>query len=401
MGCSKKNPRNDNGRRRWPAVLGFALVLTAGSALSLTGIAPAQDLQTQLGAVQSKQDSLQGSIQADNKKVDDLMGQVASLQQRESAAQDQLDAKQAELDKAQAALDKQRKKLAVLRARLKRALGVLKQRLVEIYKSGNPDVLTVILSSASWSDVMAEGDYLDRLQQNDNVIVDRVKTLKSQTQDAVDKLTADRNQIASARDAIANQRDQLASAESSVSSERDQLIAARNARKKQLGGLLARQKKLSKKLAAQGQAPTVGSAPITNGPHATLGADGQATAPASAPAAVRSAIAAANSIATTPYVWGGGHGSFTSSGYDCSGAVSFMLHGGGLLSSPLDSTGLATWGSPGPGRWITVYANASHAWAVVAGLRWDTVGDASGTGPRWHTDMESTAGFIARHPPGL
>ena len=110
------------------------------------------------------------------------------------------------------------------------------------------------------------------------------------------------------------------------------------------------------------------------------------------------AIEAANSIATTPYIWGGGHGSFESSGYDCSGAVSFALNGGGFLSSPLDSTGLETWGEPGPGQWITVYANAGHAWMIIAGLAFDTVG---GAGPRWHpSPVDSTEGFIARHPPG-
>ncbi len=117
------------------------------------------------------------------------------------------------------------------------------------------------------------------------------------------------------------------------------------------------------------------------GESATLLSNGQAAAPASAPAAVKAVIAAANSIATTPYVWGGGHGSFSSSGYDCSGAVSFALNGGGFLSSPLDSTGLETWGVPGAGSWITVYANSGHAFAVIAGLRWDTSGDVSGTGP--------------------
>ena len=115
---------------------------------------------------------------------------------------------------------------------------------------------------------------------------------------------------------------------------------------------------------------------------------------------MQAAIAAANQIATTPYIWGGGHGSFDSPGYDCSGAVSFALHGGGFLDSPLDSTGLEFWGEPGAGSWITVYANSGHAYAVIAGLRWDTSGDSVGTGPRWHTDMASTAGFIARHPSG-
>ncbi len=110
------------------------------------------------------------------------------------------------------------------------------------------------------------------------------------------------------------------------------------------------------------------------------------------------AIAAANEIATKPSRYGGGHGSFESSGYDCSGAVSYALHGGGLLESPLDSTGLSTWGEPGPGKWITVYGNAGHAWMVVAGIAFDTVG---GPGPRWHSPwVSSTEGFIARHPAG-
>ena len=113
---------------------------------------------------------------------------------------------------------------------------------------------------------------------------------------------------------------------------------------------------------------------------------------------MQDAIDAANAIATTPYIWGGGHGSFESSGYDCSGAVSYALHGGGFLESPLDSTGLETWGEPGAGQWITVYANSGHAWMIIAGLAFDTVG---GPGPRWHrTPVDSPEGFIARHPPG-
>jgi hypothetical protein len=112
---------------------------------------------------------------------------------------------------------------------------------------------------------------------------------------------------------------------------------------------------------------------------------------------VAAAIEAANAISDMPYVWGGGHGSFEDSGYDCSGAVSYALHGGGFLASPLDSTGLAFWGEPGPGSWITVYAYSGHAYVVIAGLRFDTSG---GAGPRWHPDARSSAGFVARHPSG-
>ena len=99
-------------------------------------------------------------------------------------------------------------------------------------------------------------------------------------------------------------------------------------------------------------------------------------------------------------MWGGGHASWWDSGYDCSGSVSFALHGGDFLSSPLPSGPMESWGVAGPGRWITVYANAGHAYAVIAGFRWDTAGDASGTGPRWHSELLSNQGFVARHPPG-
>jgi hypothetical protein len=136
------------------------------------------------------------------------------------------------------------------------------------------------------------------------------------------------------------------------------------------------------------------------GPNAVLTPEGLAAAPQSAPPAIKAVIAAANSIADTPYVWGGGHGSWYSYGYDCSGAVSFALYGGGLLDTPLTSGSLESYGEPGPGRWITIYASATHTYMEVAGLRWDTVGDAEGTGPRWHTEPPYPEGFVVRHPPG-
>jgi cell wall-associated NlpC family hydrolase len=129
----------------------------------------------------------------------------------------------------------------------------------------------------------------------------------------------------------------------------------------------------------------------------------RAVAPASAPVAVKQVIAAANHIRTLPYIWGGGHGRWQDAGYDCSGAVSYALHGARLLTSPLTSGSFETWGEAGPGRWITIYANAAHAYMVVAGLRFDTAGDTSGTGPRWHPTTTAAAGgrFVVRHPIGF
>jgi peptidoglycan hydrolase-like protein with peptidoglycan-binding domain len=134
--------------------------------------------------------------------------------------------------------------------------------------------------------------------------------------------------------------------------------------------------------------------------RAALAANGLATAPAGAPAAVVELIEAGNRIARRPYRYGGGHASFTDSGYDCSGSVSFALHGAGLLARPRDSSGLVGWGRSGRGRWISVYANAGHAYLVVAGLRFDTSGRAPG-GTRWHRDRRSAAGYVVRHPAGL
>ncbi len=115
---------------------------------------------------------------------------------------------------------------------------------------------------------------------------------------------------------------------------------------------------------------------------------------------VERVIAAADEIATRPYVYGGGHGSFESTGYDCSGSVSYALHGGDLLGSPEDSSALESYGEAGPGRYITIYANAEHAWMVIDGRRFDTVAQQE-TGTRWSDSMTSTAGYVVRHPAGL
>ena len=118
------------------------------------------------------------------------------------------------------------------------------------------------------------------------------------------------------------------------------------------------------------------------------------------PIIVRRVIYAGNRIAHKPYKYGGGHGSFVDSGYDCSGSVSYALHGGGLLSVPKDSSEFMSWGAPGPGRYITIYANPGHAYMVVHGRRFDTTG-AGGSGGRWQQAMRSSSGYTVRHPPGL
>jgi peptidoglycan hydrolase-like protein with peptidoglycan-binding domain len=160
-----------------------------------------------------------------------------------------------------------------------------------------------------------------------------------------------------------------------------------------------------------GTDPQSGSQPGSGSPppagstgRARMSSDGRtAIAPDDAPQPVKDAIAAANRITDKPYRYGGGHGKWEDSGYDCSGSVSYALHGGGLLKQPLDSTGLESWRRAGKGRWITVYANSGHAYVVIAGLRFDTSsgGDNNGSGPRWRSKTRPTSGYVARHPYGL
>jgi len=136
-------------------------------------------------------------------------------------------------------------------------------------------------------------------------------------------------------------------------------------------------------------------------PKARLLDNGMLVPPKSAPARIKAVIAAANRIRTKPYIFGGGHARWWDRGYDCSGSVSFALHGGKFLESPLPSGPMERWGLEGEGRWITVYANSGHAYAVIAGYRWDTSGNTDGkTGPSWHEDLRDNVGFVARHPVG-
>jgi peptidoglycan hydrolase-like protein with peptidoglycan-binding domain len=140
--------------------------------------------------------------------------------------------------------------------------------------------------------------------------------------------------------------------------------------------------------------------PLAPGDRATIGTDGLAIAPASAPEVVQEIIAAGNAIATKPYRYGGGHGSFHDSAYDCSGSVSYALHGGNLTSTTMDSSELESWGSSGAGQWITIYANSGHTYMVVAGLRFDTSGASAHGGDRWQKALRSNSGYVVRHPTG-
>jgi peptidoglycan hydrolase CwlO-like protein len=347
--------------------------------------------QDELSRIQSNEGPLSSQIDSMNARVDQLIGEESRVRQEQAAAQHELDQKQAELDQATAQLNAEKAELARIRAKLQAATAALEQLLVDMYKSNGPDVTAVVMRSADWSDLLTRTEYLDHIQNYDDQVVARVRGLRDQITALVNQLQATHDRILAARDQVAAKERQIASQHAQIQQQQSQLVAARNARQGVLEALLSKEQQIQTDLS---------HIPAPAG-HATLDSSGDAIPPSNAPLAVRAVIEAANQIDDLPYVWGGGHGSFTSSGYDCSGAVSFALHGGGFLSSPLDSTGLEVWGESGGGNWITVFATSGHAWAYIAGLRWDTGGPGGGSGPRWSTVMRDDASsFVARHPAG-
>jgi len=416
-------PATDRSRLSRPVIVAaFALLLAIVVALQLSGSALGETKAEQLSDVQHRQQAVSSELAASEGAVTELQGQVADLREAEAAATEELSARQAELDEATAELQDGRDKLEQLRKEYEVAGHELERMLVDIYKSPTPDLGTVLLNSSDIEDYETAKQYYDRLQEYQSDVIDRARELKEEMTTTVEGLADSRARAEKARDEIQARRDEIASQRSSLEQREADLQAARAAHEQMLEQLRSRegtlqdaiQKQAAREAAAAAAATTTpdtstGPAPVDPAPApvpgdtATIAADGSAIPPAGAPPQVVSAIEAANQIKDLPYVWGGGHGSFDASGYDCSGAVSYMLHGGGFLDTPLDSTGLASWGEEGAGSWITVYANSGHAYAVVAGLRWDT-SNTGGSGPSWSTSLDGyldPSAYTVRHPSGF
>jgi septal ring factor EnvC (AmiA/AmiB activator) len=385
----------------------FVALLDAGSAPAATPHEELQETRNKLEGVRGRSEDLAATIAEQNREIDTLIGEVSTLRREQVAVEAQLGAAESKLAAATAALEEERAHLEVVRERLERALGALRERLVSMYEAGSPDAINAILESQDWSQLEAQAEYLSRIQSYDDAVVGRVKSLRDEVVTTVNQLSDHRREAEEARDEIAQIEQEVSAAREAAVARFAELRGAQHERRAALEVLESREESLgdnlasiSEQIAAEGSDMTTGEvpAPLNPGQEAQVITESEASAPASAPQAVKDAISAANAIAFTPYIWGGGHGSFESEGYDCSGAVSFALHGGGFLESPLDSTGLETWGEAGPGTWITVYANAEHAWMVIAGIAFDTVG---GPGPRWHNPwVDSPEGFVVRHPAG-
>jgi murein DD-endopeptidase MepM/ murein hydrolase activator NlpD len=269
------------GTMLWNRFAAIALSAFAASICALlvsSPAAPAQDLQSKLEAKQSKLDEvrerkgvLTSTISHYGDQIDQLTGEVAGIRTREAAVRARLAAKQAELNGAVAELDVANGRLERIRSHLRRALGALRNRLVAIYESGSPDVLSVIVGSSDIGDLAARAEYLDRLHGMDEAVASRVRDLRNQVRQIVTRLRTAKDRIESARDSIASEEQALASARSALQSHQQALVSARAHRVSALAQIREHEVELDGSVAAiQGkiaaQLSATGSAPLPAGP---------------------------------------------------------------------------------------------------------------------------------------
>ena len=385
-------------RTHTSAVRALLIGALVSAALLASNLVPrsAGDLQGQIDAGRSAASSLQSQIAAETARIRQTTGGLQDAQHRLAAVQAELISREAQLRTVQEQLLAARDHLVELENRLQAASKALAANLVAAYENNQPDLMTVILESHGFADLLEKMSFLRRIGHQDAQIVGDTRSARAAVFRQATELARLEQRDRSLTNEVLAQRNQVAALQAALLNRQIAQLGARSADAAKLHTLNARLHTLEARAAAAAAAAARNA--VVGGIRVDVG--GMVQPPPGAPAAVAQVIAAGNAIATLPYIWGGGHGSFQASGYDCSGSVSYALAAAGLLSSPLDSTGFESWGLPGPGRWITVYANAGHAWMEVAGWRFDTVALASG-GTRWSQGGGEFSGFVARHPPGL
>ncbi|MFL5863659.1 MAG: coiled-coil domain-containing protein [Solirubrobacteraceae bacterium] len=363
------------------------------------------DIQSQISGTRSAAAALRAQIAADSRQIAATGDGLAQARDRLAVVQERLDQRVAELKSVQAQLLAARNHLVDLENRLHLATTALAANLVAGYEGNPPDLVSVILSSGGFGDLLNRMGFMARVAHQDASIVKLTRVARAQVSRQATALegleTRDRtlaNQVLGQRNQAAALRSALLHQQLRQETRRARATARYDAVKAHLSSLQARLNAIEKRAAeAAARAAATGNA---NAGGLAVNTGGMVQPPPGAPEAVRQVIAAGNAIATLPYIYGGGHGSFHANGYDCSGSVSYALAAGGLVSSPMASGDYESWGAPGPGRWITIYANAGHVWMEVAGWRFDTVALAE-SGTRWARGGGESSGFVVRHPGGL
>jgi peptidoglycan hydrolase CwlO-like protein len=384
-------------RFRLAAPIAFLAAIAVLMSTSLTA-GSAQDLQSQITSAKSAVASLKSEIAADTLQIHQTSNGLADADNRLSTLQAQLSARESALRQVNASLLAARNHLVDLENRLQRATGALASNLVAAYEQQQPNLVTVILEAKGFADLIERMSFLNRIGTQDAQVVSTTRSARKAVAHEADVLNSLERRDRTLTDEVLGQRNHVAALQAALLHQQIAEIGTRGNTSAKLHSLNSRLGSLEATAAAQAaKAATTGNVNVGG---IAVDTGGMVQAPPGAPAAVAQVIAAGNAIATLPYIYGGGHASFHADGYDCSGSVSYALAAAGLVSSPMVSGDFEDWGEPGPGKWITIYANAGHVWMEVAGWRFDTVALAE-DGTRWSRGGGEFDGFVVRHPAGL
>jgi cell wall-associated NlpC family hydrolase len=373
-------------RRR---VLLLVLAALIGAGALVGGSSQPAAGQASLESEQAAAERLRDAVAAESARIAATRDGLADAERRLAALDARVRERQGELQETQTELIHSRIRLTKLQRREAAAKRELAANLVATYKAGRPQLVTVVFESTGFADLFERLEFLKRQSESNAKILDRTRAARADVVVETRSLERLRTRYSELAKAAIADRDRADVVRNALLEREATQLARLDGATSRLATVRTRIRRLQRRQAAAAR-QAAGAATATEQAPVPTGGGGDV---------VGRVVAAANQIATTPYVWGGGHGG-ASGGYDCSGSISYALAAGGLLSSPLDSTGFMSWGEPGPGRRITVYANAGHAFMIVDGRRFDTSA-LSGGGTRWTSASRSTAGFVARHPPGL
>jgi peptidoglycan hydrolase CwlO-like protein len=388
-----------------------AFTACACTLLGVTQIpASSADLSNQIAANKSAAQSLDSEINAESAQIQKTAGGVAAAEQRYSMIEVRLEQSVHQLQSVQTRLMSARDEVLTLERKLTVASTALAANLRAEYEHGSPNLVDVILNSNGFSTLLTQVDFIKRVQQQDAEIVSFTKTARVKVMAEATRLGTYEERDHALTLQILSQRNQASAIQGALLKQQIVEESQRTGKKDKLARIQAQthadQTKLNEIEAAAAAQAKESAARVETQVNVQAGGlaidpSGQVQAPADAPEAVVRMIAAGNAIATLPYIWGGGHNaSFSGIGYDCSGSTSYVLAAAGLLSAPEVSGDFESYGDPGPGKWVTIYANAGHVWMEIAGWRYDTVALAE-IGTRWSQGGGEYGGFVVRHPPGL
>ncbi len=382
-------------------------MLAAAGGISVVALVPASSgsLQSEINAKSSAASSLQSQINADSAKIHQTADGVAQARSRLAEIQTRLDIHINELRSVQTELMQARDHLTELEARLKVASTDLSNNLRASYENGDPNLIDAVLNAGGFAQLLDQVNFVQRIGKQDAQIVGFTRTARTQVLAQTIRLGNLEMRDRNLTDQILSQRNQVAALQSALLTQEINATRARAGARSELSDVNSQLSGLRQKLAAVEARAAAEAAQTSAEVNQSIGGiaidtSGMVQPPADAPAAVKEMIAAGNAIATLPYIWGGGHASFISPGYDCSGSVSYVLAAAGLLSAPEVSGDFESYGDPGPGQWVTIYAASGHVWMEIAGWRFDTVALAE-DGSRWTQGGGEFDGFVVRHPPGL